>query len=152
MKQTQRIVKNAVFGIGGSAIGGLIYLATVLKIARATSVTDFGKYSFVLAFAMFISNVADSGLPRMLTRAVARDRDELLPVAGSTFSLIWVLSGAACLLVCVIAPFLHLTTDVKIALVGMSFATLAAFHSSGYGAILRAYEDNELVQMGYVLI
>ena len=86
MKQSQRIVKNAIFGIGGSGIGGLIYLATVLKIARSVSVTEFGKYSFVLAFAMFVSNVADSGLPRMLTRAVARDREELLPVAGATFS------------------------------------------------------------------
>jgi O-antigen/teichoic acid export membrane protein len=151
MKQSQRIVKNAIFGIGGSAIGGLIYLATVLKIARSVSVTEFGKYSFVLAFAMFVSNVADSGLPRMLTRAVARDREELLPVAGATFSLIWVLSGVMCLLVCLVAAFLHFGTDVKIAMVGMSFATLAAFHGSGYGAILRAYEDNELVQVGFVL-
>jgi O-antigen/teichoic acid export membrane protein len=151
VKQSQRIVKNAIFGIGGSAVGGLIYLATVLKIARSVSVTEFGKYSFVLAFAMFVSNVADSGLPRMLTRAVARDREELLPVAGATFSLIWILSGAVCLLVCIVAPFLHFGTDVKIAMVGMSLATLAAFHGSGYGAILRAYEDNELVQTGFVL-
>jgi len=151
VKQSQRIVKNAIFGIGGSAIGGLIYLATILKIARSVSVTEFGKYSFVLAVAMFVSNVADCGLPRILTRAVARDREELLPVAGATFSLIWVLSGAMCLLVCVVAPFLHFGTDVKIAMIGMSFATLAAFHGSGYGAILRAYEDNELVQTGFVL-
>ncbi len=151
MKQSQRIVKNAIFGIGGSAIGGLIYLATVLKIARSVSVTEFGKYSFVLAFAMFVSNVADCGLPRILTRAVARDREQLLPIAGATFSLIWVLSGAMCLLVCLVAPFLHFGTDVKIAMIGMSFATLAAFHGSGYGAILRAYEDNELVQTGFVL-
>ena len=151
MKQSQRIVKNAIFGIGGSAIGGLIYLATVVKIARSVSVTEFGKYSFVLAFPMFVSTVADCGLPRLLTRAVARDREELVPVAGATFSLIWVLSGAMCLLVCVVAPFLHFGTDVKIAMVGMSFSTLAAFHGSGYGAILRAYEDNELVQTGFVL-
>src|SRR5207237_9136201 len=65
--------------------------------------------------------------------------------------LISVLSGAMCLLVCTVAPFLHFGTDVKIAMVGMSFATLAAFHGSGYGAILRAYEDNELVQTGFVL-
>src|SRR5213082_3963619 len=110
MKQSQRIVKNAVFGIGAAVIGGLLYLATILTIAHSVSVTEFGKYSFVLAFAMFVSNVADSGLPRLLTRAVARSREELLPVAGATFSLIWVLSGAMCLLVCVVAPFLHFGT------------------------------------------
>ena len=53
MKQSQRIVKNAVFGIGASLIGGLVYLATVLTIARMVSVVEFGKYSFVLAFALF---------------------------------------------------------------------------------------------------
>jgi O-antigen/teichoic acid export membrane protein len=56
-----------------------------------------------------------------------------------------------CLLVCLVAPFLHFGADVKIAMIGMSFATLAAFHGSGYGAILRAYEDNEIVQTGFVL-
>jgi len=61
MKQSQRIVKNAVFGIGAAVIGGLLYLATILTIAHSVSVTEFGKYSFVLAFAMFVSNVADSG-------------------------------------------------------------------------------------------
>ena len=34
MKQSQRIVKNAVFGIAASVIGGLVYLATVVMIAR----------------------------------------------------------------------------------------------------------------------
>ena len=74
MKQSQRIVKNAFFGIGGSVIGGLVYLATVLIIAHAVSVREFGKYSFVLAFAMFVNNIADSGLPRMLVREVASIR------------------------------------------------------------------------------
>lgn len=151
MKQSQRIVKNAVFGVGGSVIGGLVYLATVLIIAHAVSVRDFGKYSFVLAFAMFVSNVADSGLPRMLIREVAKNREGFIPVAGATFSLIWVISGAMCLLVCLVVPFLHLGADVKVAIIVMSFATLANFHSSGYGAVLRAFEDNELDRLGFVL-
>ena len=32
MKQSQRIVKNAFFGIGGSVIGGLVYLAAMIAI------------------------------------------------------------------------------------------------------------------------
>jgi hypothetical protein len=71
MKQSQRIVKNALFGIASSVIGGGVYLATIVTFARAVSVTEFGKYSFVLAFAMFVSNIADSGLPRMLIREIS---------------------------------------------------------------------------------
>ena len=151
MKQSQRIVKNAVFGIGAAVTGGLLYLATILTIAHSVSVADFGKYSFVLAFAMFVSNVADSGLPRMVIREIAKDRERLVPVVGAAASLIWVISGIMCLLVALVVPFFHLGTDVKISALGMSIATMASFHASGYSAVLRAFEDNELNHLGFVL-
>ncbi|PYJ71486.1 MAG: hypothetical protein DME75_07410 [Verrucomicrobia bacterium] len=135
MKQSQRIVKNAVFGIGAAVTGGLLYLATILTIAHSVSVADFGKYSFVLAFAMFVSNVADSGLPRMVIREIAKDRERLVAVV----------------LVALVVPFFHLGTDVKISALGMSIATMASFHASGYSAVLRAFEDNELNYLGFVL-
>src|SRR5204863_8236217 len=137
MKQSQRIVKNAFFGIASSVIGGLVYFATILIIARSVSLTEFGKYSFVLAFAMFVNNIADSGLPRMLVREVAKDPEGFVPIAGATFSLIWLISGAMCLLVCLIVPFLHFGIDVKTSVIVMSFATLATFHGAGYAAVLR---------------
>ena len=43
MKQSQRIVKNAVLGIAASVIGGAVYLATVLTIAHKVSVVEFGS-------------------------------------------------------------------------------------------------------------
>ena len=151
MKQSQRIVKNAVFGVGASLIGGLVYLITVLTIARMVSVVEFGKYSFVLAFAMFFQLLADAGLPRMMIREIAKDPEALVPLVGAGASLIWVLSVAVCLLVGLIVVFLHFDTDVKIAAVIMSMATMATFHSAGYSAVLRAFEDNELNYLGFVL-
>jgi O-antigen/teichoic acid export membrane protein len=151
MKQSQRIVKNAVFGILASLIAGLVYLATVMIIAHKVSVVEFGKYSFVLAFAMFFQLVADAGLPRMLIREIAKDPEGFAPLMSAAVSLIWVASGAICLLVALIVPFLHFGTDVKIAALVMSFATLATFHAAGYSAVLRAFEDNELNYLGYVL-
>src|SRR5213078_558481 len=66
-------------------------------------------------------------------------------------SLIWVISGIMCLLVALVVPFFHLGTDVKISALGMSIATMASFHASGYSAVLRAFEDNELNHLGFVL-
>src|SRR5260370_7317366 len=151
MKQSQRIVKNAVYGIGASLVGGLVYLATVLTIARMVSVVEFGKYSFVLAFAMFFQLLADAGLPRMLIREIAKNPEFLVPLVGAATSLIWVVSVGVCLLVALIVPFLHFGTDVKIAAVVMSIATMATFHAAGYSAVLRAFEDNELNYLGFVL-
>src|SRR5438094_50790 len=151
MKQSQRIVKNAVFGIGASLVAGLVYLATILIIARMVSVVEFGKYSFVLAFALFFQLVADAGLPRMLIREIAKNPEALVPLVGAAASLIWVVSVAVCLLVALIVPFLHFGTDVKIAAVVMTIATMATLHAAGYSAVLRAFEDNELNYLGFVL-
>ncbi len=151
MKQSQRIVKNAVFGIIASLIGGLVYLATILTIAHKVSVVEFGKYSFVLAFAMFFQLVADAGLPRMMIREIAKNRDGFVPLVGASISLIWIVSGGIILIVALIVPFLHFSTDVKLAALLMSVATLATFHCAGYSAVLRAFEDNELNYLGFVL-
>ncbi len=151
MKQSQRIVKNAVLGIASAAIGGLVALATVLIIARKVSVVEFGKYSFVLAFALFFQLVADAGLPRMVIREIAKDPKQVGRLLGASAALIWVISGGVCLLVALIVPFLHFGTDVKIATLIMSFATLATFHSAGYSAVLRAFEDNELNYIGFIV-
>lgn len=151
MKQSQRIVKNAILGIAASVIGGLVYLATVLTIAHKVSVVEFGKYSFVLAFGMFFQLVADAGLPRMMIREIVKDPEKVGHLLGASAALIWVVSLGVCLLVALLVPFLRYGTDVKIAALIMSFATLATFHGAGYCAVLRAFEDNELNYIGFIL-
>lgn len=151
MKQSQRIVKNAVFGVAASVLGGVVYFFTITTIAHSVSVVEFGEYSFVLAFAMFFQLVADAGLQRMIIREVAKNREEFAPLVGAAAALIWLTSGAVCVLVALIVPFLHFGWVVKVSALLMSFATLATFHAAGYGAVLRAFEDNELNHLGFVL-
>jgi O-antigen/teichoic acid export membrane protein len=153
MKQSQRIVKNAVVGIAAGVIGGLVYLATTIAIARNryVSIREFGSYQFVLAFAMIAQLVADSGLPRMMIREIAKDPKCVGKLTGASAALIWVISLAICLIVGVVAIFLPYSTEVKIALMLMTFATLATFHGAGYSAVLRAFEDNELNYLGFIL-
>ena len=74
-----------------------------------------------------------------------------MPLVGAGASLIWVVSVAVVLLIGLIVPFLHFGTDVKIAILVMTMATMATFHSAGYSAVLRAFEDNELNNLGFVL-
>jgi len=151
MKQSQRIVKNAVFGAAAAAVGGGIQLATILFIAKKVSVDEFGKYSWVLAFAMFFQFLADSGLSRILVREVATQRENQARIVGAAVALIWISSIAMGLLLLAVLPFLRIGFDVKLAAAVMGLATLSQFHASGYGAVLRAHEDNELNQLGYVL-
>ncbi|CAN5516491.1 hypothetical protein BH20VER3_BH20VER3_07850 [soil metagenome] len=153
MKQSQRIVKNAVIGIAAGVIGGLVYLLTTIAIARNphVSLAEFGKYQWVLAFAMIAQLVADSGLPRMMIREIAKDPACVGTITGASAGLIWALTLMVGLVVGVIALFLPFGNDMKIAIMLMTLATFATFHAAGYSAVLRAFEDNELNYIGFIL-
>ncbi len=153
MKQSQRIVKNAVVGVAAGVIGGLVYLATTIAIARNhnVSLVEFGKYQWVLAFAMIAQLVADSGLPRMMIREIAKDPECVGKITGAAAGLIWAISLVICVVVGVIALFLPFGNDMKIAVMLMTLATLGTFHAAGYSAVLRAFEDNELNYLGFIL-
>jgi O-antigen/teichoic acid export membrane protein len=153
MKQSQRIVKNAVVGVAAGVIGGLVYLATTIAIARNhnVSLAEFGKYQWVLAFGMIAQLVADSGLPRMMIREIAKDPECAGKITGAAAGLIWAISLLVCVVVGVIALFLPFGNDMKIAVMLMTLATLATFHAAGYSAVLRAFEDNELNYLGFIL-
>ena len=153
MKQSQRIVKNAVVGVAAGVIAGLVYLATTIAIARNhnVSLAEFGKYQWVLAFAMIAQLVADSGLPRMMIREIAKDPECVGKITGASAGLIWAISLVVCLVVGVIALFLPFGNDMKIAVMLMTLATLGTFHAAGYSAVLRAFEDNELNYLGFIL-
>ncbi len=153
MKQSQRIVKNAVTGIVAGVIGGVVYLATTIVIAhnKNVSIAEFGKYQWVLSFAMIAQLVADSGLPRMMIREIAKDPTCVGKITGASAALIWVISLAMFVVVGVIAFFLPYGNDLKLAVMLMTVGTLATFHAAGYSAVLRAFEDNELNYLGFIL-
>src|SRR6478752_3475164 len=153
MKQSQRIVKNAVVGVAAGVIGGLVYLATTIAIARNhnVSLVEFGKYQWVLTFGMIAQLVADSGLPRMMIREIAKDPACVAKITGASAGLIWAISLVVCGVVGLVVVFLPFHSEMKIALMLMTFATLATFHGAGYSAVLRAFEDNELNYLGFIL-
>ena len=151
MKQSQRIVKN-VFASGlAVGIGGLIQLAAVAFVARTVGVRDFGVYSFILAFAMFFQLLADSGLCNILIRELARAPERHIQILGAALSLIWILTFVVGLIMAAVVPFLHFPLVTKVLALLMGVATLAQFHAMGYGAVLRAREENELHALGFFL-
>ena len=137
MKQSQRIVKNVLAGGFAVGAGGLLQLAAVVLVARSVSVSDFGIYSFILAFAVFFQLLADSGLSNILMRELAKQPDKLADILGAALSLIWTLSIAVELIILAIVPFLSFSLEVKLLTVAMGAATLSLFHCAGYGSALR---------------
>ena len=151
MKQSQRIVKNVFAGGLSVGLGGMIQLAAIALVARSVNVTQFGTYSFIMAFAMFFQQIADMGLCNILIRELARAPERLVEIFGAALSLIWLLTFAAAALMLAIVPWLHFQFYAKVLMLLMGCATLAQFHVMGYGAVLRAREDNELFAIGFFL-
>lgn len=151
MKQSQRIVKNVLAGGVAVGLGGLLQLAAVVLVARSVSVSDFGIYSFILAFAVFFQLLADSGLSNILMRELAKQPDKLAEILGAALSLIWTLSIGVELIILAIVPFLNFSLEVKLLTVAMGAATLSLFHCAGYGSALRSQEDNELHALGFLI-
>jgi O-antigen/teichoic acid export membrane protein len=82
---------------------------------------------------------------------IAKDPECVGKITGASAALIWAISLVVCVVVGVIAIFLPYGTDLKIAVMLMTFGTLATFHAAGYSAVLRAFEDNELNYLGFIL-
>lgn len=151
LKQSQRIVKNALSGAVAAVVGGVLQLVTTLLIARSFGVADFGTFSFVVAFAGVFQLLADCGLSNILVRELATQRDRAPALVGAAKSLIWLLTAGSFLIMLALILVLREEPATKVLLVVMGVATLAQFHSAGYTAVFRAYEDMELNALGYVL-
>jgi len=151
MKQSQRVLKNSIVGLGSEAIGAGLNLAIIMVLARYLGVSGFGNYSFIMALAGVFQLVADFGLRNILIREIAIDRNSLDRHLGNTKSLIWVLSVIAFLLIAATVSLINPSKEILISTYIAGLAVLTTFHAAGYGAVCRAFEDMEYNGIGYVL-
>ena len=151
MKQSQKIVKNALSGVLAEIIGGLLQLAVIILVARSIGVSVFGTFSFIVAFSSTFQLLADFGLTNILIREIATKRSDLPHLLSAARGLIWAVSAGVALLMVAIIMVMQLTVSVKILLLIMGVATLVLFHCAGFRAVFRATEDMEFNALGYVL-
>lgn len=151
MKQSELIVKNLLAGGIAVGLGGLLQTVAVILVARYVSVSLFGTYSFILAFAMFFQFVADSGVSNILMRDLAVSPAKMAETLGGALWLSWLLSIGVGLVMWAIIPFLHFSFEVKLLTAIMGINCLSNFPCGCYGAVLRSQEDNELHAAGFLL-
>ena len=143
MKQSELIVKNLLAGGVAVGVGGLLQTVAIILVARHVSVSLFGTYSFILAFAMFFQFLADSGVSNILMRDLAVSPDKMAETLGGALWLSWLLSIGAGLVMWGIIPFLHFSFEIKLLTAIMGINCLSNFPCGCYGAVLRSQEDNE---------
>ena len=151
MKQSQRIVKNLFAGGISTILGGLLQLAAVAVIARCVTVSEFGAYSFMMAFAFVLERLADGGLNSILIRDMAVAPDEIGEILGGALTLCVLYIVAGTVLMIAIIPFFHFDTRISVLTGVMGFARLEHVFVGCYGAVLLSQEKYELHGIGFVL-
>jgi O-antigen/teichoic acid export membrane protein len=151
LKPSQRIIKNALSGVVAEGVGSLLHFFTFILIARSLSLTDFGTFSFLVAFAGVFQLAADFGLSNILVREMTTQQDRMTHLFGAAKSLIWVLFVSVGLVLIMVTGFLDFTPQVRLLAILMGLASLILFHMAGYTAVFRAQEDMEYNALGYVL-
>jgi O-antigen/teichoic acid export membrane protein len=148
---TRRILSNALFRVGGYAIGaGLFFAATVL-IARYLGTAGFGHFSFILAVVSVFQLVADMGVRNIVIRDIALDTAQFRRHLGAARTLLWSLSLLSLGCVVGLAHLLALTADLRHAMYLAGLAVLITFYGLAYSAVLRAFEEMDWDIVGFVI-
>lgn len=151
MKQSQRIAKNLFAGGVSTVLGGLLQLLAVVVIARSVTVSEFGAYSFMMAFAFVLERLADGGLNSILIRDMAVAPDQIGDILGGALSLCLLYIVVGTILMVAIIPLFHFDMRTSVLTGIMGFARLEHVFVGCYGAVLLSQEKYELQGIGFVL-
>ena len=156
------VMRNLIFGVFGETVSGALNFITLILIARSLGTSEFGNFSYILAFVGIFQLLADMGLTNTLVREIARERDRVLEIVGALRPLAWISSIIIFLIIALLGWPLSATTEIYQATLLLGLAVLATFHSFSYASVCRAFEEmgynatgnvaHKLLQIGLVII
>lgn len=138
-----KLFKNLMSLASAELITKLFTFVITIIIARNLQDTDFGKYSFVLAFTSFFAVISDLGLSTLTIREVAKNKYLANKYFGSFFSLKILYSVATILLLSFLINILNYQNDMKLALyIGGAYVIVNSFNQF-FISFFRAFERME---------
>ena len=151
MSNASRVVlRNSIFGVASELIAGTLFFATFILIARALGTSEFGIFSYILAFVGIFQLLADFGLTNILVREITRDLSRVTEIVSTVRPLAWIFSSAIFVLIAAIGYPLSPTPQAYTATILLGLAVLATFHSFSYGSVCRAFEEMGFNAIGNV--
>ncbi|MEI8139852.1 MAG: flippase [bacterium] len=139
------IYRNSFILVALRFIEPLFSLVVITAISRAMGPTVLGSYSFLITFTGFVFVIGQMGLTPLLTRDVAKHRDQAAVYLNSA-----VVIGCCALLPAIAAMyyavrFFQLTPEVKFCVFVISLSVLPGLITSSFEAIFMAFEKTELI-------
>lgn len=140
MSTAKRVLRN-IFSIAVAEIVSKVFaLVLFIYAARILGVANFGKYALVMAFIVLFIPLADFGIGALTVREVAREKDSAQRYLANTFSLRFIFSILAFLLLLFVVRLLRYPAEIQfLAFIG-GISLIFISLSDVFGAIFRAFE------------
>lgn len=87
MNTAQRILKNFLSLLSAGIVTSLLSFVAIIYLARVLGPGDFGKINFAIAIVVYLTLIANLGLPLLGTREIARKREKIRDYLGSIVTL-----------------------------------------------------------------
>lgn len=142
-----KLGRNSLLITGGGVISAIIIFALTLTISRYLGAEGFGNFAFAFAILTVFQTFSDGGFQTITIRDVARNKANVMRILSTTYSLIWIVSIIAFLLLYlyfeILNPHFYLREVVTI----MVLTGLVSLHSLIFVAVLRANEAMAVVAL-----
>ena len=143
MQSIARIRKNFSVLSASKGFDIIIGLVSISLIARYLGVAEFGKYAFVRAFCSILVIVANMGLPTIMVREIARNRENAPAYFFSSLFLMFIFSLVSLGILVLGINLTDFSSEVKHGVYIMGLAAVFLIFGDLFSALFRAFEKME---------
>jgi len=141
MEDARRIAKNIVVIMGGGTFRAVLMPLFTVLVARKLGTEGFGAYSFALSLAYILLIVGEMGLPKLVVRELAADRDQVARFVGDLTVLRLATGVASAGIIYAIIAFTSRSSDTRLPLflIGLSYVVFTGLRRF-FDAVFQAFE------------
>ena len=145
MKTTtvRRVLKNTLAVYGKNGFDTTVALLSIAILARYLNLTDFGRYSFIIAFVTIFKVVSTMGVNTILTREVAKNREEAVRFYSSALMIQIILSAITFGIIAISINIVSSSEIVIKATYICAIAVIFEFVGKTFSSVFQAFERME---------
>jgi O-antigen/teichoic acid export membrane protein len=140
----KKIFSDAIYYLAGNIAVQVVGLLSVVAAMRVFEVSQFGVYSYAVAFVTFFSFIADGGLSQYVIKEIAQHPDRASEIYRNVQGVQLVLSGIISVLLTTFAWSLH-TRDELIIILALGAGAIVTGYVSPIFSTLIAQGQKRLI-------
>jgi O-antigen/teichoic acid export membrane protein len=151
LASSRRIARNAAFRAAGEAVAKLASIAFFIAMARELGQTGFGDFVFAFSLATVLALASGFGTEELVTREVARDREQVHGYLANVVAVSALISVALLLLAALLVNLAGYSADARAAVYIVGAGVAIESLGRTWHAVFTAYERLELISISLVI-